>query len=316
MPRITLVTPAKASANNGNWHTAARWQSFLSATYRVDIVNEWAEPDSAPGDAMIALHARRSATSIASFANSGRPLAVVLTGTDLYRDIATDDSAKRSLDLADHLVVLQAQGLEELAPQHRSKAIVIEQSAPQMVLPERSTDTIDCVMVGHMRSEKDPLTALRAFSHLPDSTLRLNHAGRTDDPQIGPQALSMASHDTRIVLHGPLDHQASRELIARSQIMLLPSVMEGGANVLIEAVMSGVPVLASRIGGSIGMLGPDYAGYFPVGDDNALAQLIARCISEPAFAEQLRVQCAARAPLFEPEREAANVQALASKLFS
>lgn len=265
---------------------------------------------------MIALHARRSASSIANFAKTSRPLAVVLTGTDLYRDIAHDESAQQSLDLADQLVVLQARGLEELMPEHRAKTVVIEQSAPALTVPPHSTDTIDCVMVGHMRSEKDPLTALRAFSHLPDPNLRLHHDGRTDDPDIGPSANAIANDDPRIVLHGPLEHRASRELIAGSQLMLLPSVMEGGANVLIEAVMSNVPVLASRIGGSVGMLGADYPGYFPVGDDSALAQLIARCCDDPTFTDSLRSHCAARAPLFEPAREAANVNALAAGLFA
>ena len=170
------------------------------------------------------------------------------------------------------------------------------------------------VLVGHMRREKDPLTALRALARLPDPMLRLHHAGRTDDPQIGPLAQALAQQDPRIVLHGALAHQASRELIAGSQLMLLPSVMEGGANVLIESVMSNVPVLASRISGSIGMLGDDYPGYFPVGDDLALAQLIERCTTQPAFVERLRTHGAQRAALFEPAREAANVRALANKL--
>lgn len=278
------------------------------------MVNDWSASDGETSDAMIALHARRSADSIANFAKTGRPLAVVLTGTDLYRDIRSDTSAQHSLDLADQLVVLQAQGLEELIPEHRAKAVVIEQSAPRLTAPRRSAQTVDLVMVGHMRSEKDPLTALRAFSHLTNPALRLHHAGRTDDAQIGPLAQSLAQQDARIVLHGPLAHQASRELIAGSQFMLLPSVMEGGANVLIEAVMSNVPVLASKIGGSIGMLGAHYPGYFPVGDSEALAQLITRCTTQPEFVDQLNVHCASRAPLFEPAREAANVQALASKL--
>ncbi len=192
--RIVLVTPAKASANNGNWHTAARWQAFLADDYQVDVVNDWPpEPSQTAGDAMIALHARRSAQDIARFAATKRPLAVVLTGTDLYRDIRNDESARHSLDLADHLVVLQAQGLEELSPQHRAKAMVIEQSAPAMSAISRGSDTFDLVMVGHMRMEKDPLTALRAVTQVANGRIRLRHAGRTDDETIGPQAVALAA---------------------------------------------------------------------------------------------------------------------------
>jgi glycosyltransferase involved in cell wall biosynthesis len=56
--------------------------------------------------------------------------------------------------------------------------------------------------------------------------------------------------------------------------LLLPSLMEGGANVLIEAVTSGVPVLGSDISGNRGMLGADYPGWFARGDAARLAALI------------------------------------------
>ena len=64
--------------------------------------------------AMVALHARRSGPAIAAWAAQypGRPLVVVLTGTDLYRDIAVDASARHSLAVATHLVVLQSAGME------------------------------------------------------------------------------------------------------------------------------------------------------------------------------------------------------------
>jgi glycosyltransferase involved in cell wall biosynthesis len=86
--------------------------------------------------------------------------------------------------------------------------------------------------------------------------------------------------------------------------------MEGGANALIEAVTSGVPVLGSRIDGSVGLLGEDYPGWFPPGDDAALAALIARAVDEPAFAQALRDACARAAPRFAPARERAAVRAL------
>jgi glycosyltransferase involved in cell wall biosynthesis len=70
-----------------------------------------------------------------------------------------------------------------------------------------------------------------------------------------------------------------------------------------EAVCSGTPVIASNIPGNMGMLGADYAGYFPVGDAAALANMLQRCKDEPAFLDQLKQQCAQRAPLFSPQAE-------------
>lgn len=265
---------------------------------------------------MIALHARRSAASIAAFAQTGKPLAVVLTGTDLYRDIRSDDSAWRSLQLATRLVVLQAQGIEELPARLRPRALVIHQSARALSPGRPRSRTFDLALVGHLRAEKDPLTAARALARLPSPALRLLHAGEVPDDALGEAFRAAAAADPRIELRGPLPHAAARQLIRRSRLLLLPSLMEGGANVAIEAITSGVPVLASRIGGSLGLLGEDYPGYFAAGDDAALAGLIARCQDSPAFLDSLRLRCAARAPLFEPARERQAVRELAHNLLS
>lgn len=300
---VTIVTPALAAANNGNWRTADRWSHFLGELYDVDVKKHWVPGDSEP-DLLIALHARRSAEDVANFSNTGKPIVLVLTGTDLYRDIQIDDSASRSLDLATHLVVLQRAGLTELTAAAQNKCTVIEQSADSMPALAPRPNTFDLLLVGHLRAEKDPLTAARALQHLPEKQIRLRTIGRSDDPETGQPFVSMAAADQRIELLGNQSHAQTRDLIRQGRVLLLPSLMEGGANVLIEAVVSDVPVLASHISGSIGMLGKDYPGYFPVGDDSALAALIKRCMTEPEFVENLRAHCRDRAHLFAPEREA------------
>jgi glycosyltransferase involved in cell wall biosynthesis len=90
--------------------------------------------------------------------------------------------------------------------------------------------------------------------------------------------------------------------------------MEGGAHVIMEALSSGVPVLASRIPGNIGMLGDDYAGFFTVGDARALASLLLKFRNEPAFVAQLQGQCAVRAPLFDPARECSGLITIVQEL--
>ena len=91
-----------------------------------------------------------------------RPLVVVLTGTDLYRDIRVDASAQRSLQQATHLVVLQEQGLLELEPALRAKCSVIYQSAPKLAAVDPPRRVLRVVNVGHLRDEKDPETFMRA----------------------------------------------------------------------------------------------------------------------------------------------------------
>jgi putative glycosyltransferase (TIGR04348 family) len=275
---------------------------------------------------MIALHARRSADTIARFANArpGRPLVVVLTGTDLYRDIRSDESARRSLDLATHLVVLQDEGLAELAPPHRDKCRVIYQSALARKVYAPATSrrrTFDVVLVGHMRAEKDPLTPMRALDWLPDdSRVRLIHIGGAleDEYRLAAQALQGRAWPTveRYVWLAGLPHGDTRRRISRARALVISSVMEGGANVIIEAVTAGVPVLASHIPGNVGMLGQNYNGYFPPGDHRQLARLLDRASGDPAFLSQLQMQCARRAPLFAPAREREEVIKLVSDALS
>jgi GTPase SAR1 family protein len=49
---------------------------------------------------------------VSAFAATGKPIVLVLTETDLYRDIQTDKKAQESLRLANSLVTLQEAGLE------------------------------------------------------------------------------------------------------------------------------------------------------------------------------------------------------------
>lgn len=313
---VAIISPALRKANNGNWQTAQRWYRFLQRDYDVTLAAEWpGEGQGSPQPAcLIALHARRSADSIARFAQAypDSPLVVVLTGTDLYRDIRDDASARRSLELASHLVVLQDEGPAELTDRQRARCRVIYQSAPACAPAPASQDAFDVVLVGHMRAEKDPLTPMRALSLLPDdSRVRLIHIGGALDEEYlrAAQALQARAWPgvPRYLWLANLPHGETRRRIGQAQAMVISSVMEGGANVIIEAVTSAVPVLASRIPGNIGMLGRDYEGYFPPGDAGQLARLLDRASRDRGFLDRLRQQCAQRAPLFAPARERAEV---------
>lgn len=318
-PHIVIISPALANANNGNWQTARRWSRFLHKDYRVSIAVQW---DGHSCDAMIALHARRSAPSIAAFSAAfpARPLVVVLTGTDLYRDILTDADAQRSLQLATHLVVLQPAGLEMLAQASRKKTRVIFQSAPSLKAISRHPETpsryFDVTMIGHMRNEKDPATFMHAAEFLQAGKIRLIHIGSALDPALGKLAEKTRQRHPQYQWLGDMAHAATRQRLKRSRLMAITSRMEGGANVIIEAVTSGVPVLASDIPGNRGMLGEHYAGYFPPGDSLKLAQLIERAAGDPKFYGRLQAQCADRAPLFAPERERASLLKLLESCFT
>jgi len=311
--KIVLISPAAVDANNGNWHTAHRWAKFLSEYCDIAILQSWNGADS-DSVAMIALHARRSAPSIHAWAarHPGKPLIVVLTGTDLYRDIQTDADAKESLRLATHLVVLQEAGLTALPEDLRAKTSVIYQSAPRLRPAVKATQRFKVVMVGHLRDEKDPLTFMKAAQLCTKSGLGFDQIGDGLDAALASAAQTTAAQNPHYRWLGGLPRAATRQRIKRAHVLVNSSVMEGGAHVILEAVQSGTPVLASLISGNVGMLGADYAGYFDVGDATGLAGLVKRCATEPAFWNHLQSQCAQRAELFEPAVEKRLVLKLAA----
>lgn len=315
-PRILIVSPASARDNNGNWQSASRWARFLRVNNRVDIASGWFDGDPVP-DLLIALHARRSAAALAALkaAHPGRPAVLVLTGTDVYRDIDHDASARASLALADAIVVLQDDALTRLPADVHDKATVIHQSAPPLApWPGPARRVREICMIGHLRPEKDPLTFMRAARLIDMPGLRLTHVGGALDAALGLAAEDEARSNGRYRWLGALPRGRTRQILKRSHAMAIASVMEGGANVIIEAVTCGVPVLASDIGGNVGMLGRDYAGYFTAGDAHGLARLAERSVRDPAFHSLLQRQCAARAPLFAPGREQALLRDLVDNL--
>jgi len=315
-PKICIVSPALADANNGNWHTAWRWSRFLGGAALAPIVPSW---DGPPIDALIALHARRSADSVARFreAHPQAPIALVMTGTDLYRDLAIDASARHSLECASHVVVLQDAALGALPAAARAKARCIVQSASRQLRHDAATGHVGFVAVGHLRDEKDPLTLMAAARLLPLSgSIRIVHIGRPLDAALAAEAQRTMEAVPHYRWLGGLDATSARRWIARSRALIHMSRMEGGANVVIEAVRSNVPVLASRIDGNVGLLGPDYGGYFAPGDAPALAALMQRFATEPAFAAQLGAQCRLLAPRFAPAEEARAVRQLLADLLA
>ena len=315
---IVIVTPALADANNGNWQTARRWASMLRTHYRVRIAAEWSGGEGGGEALMIALHARRSAASVANWKalrTDGAPLIVVLTGTDLYRDIASDPSAQASLRSADRLVVLNELGARTLPAALRSKAHVLLQSCAAREPLAKTRRHLRAVMVGHLREEKSPQTyfdAVRRLAHRPD--ILFDHVGAALDPTLGSQAMALMATCPRYRWLGGLTHTEARRRIQAAHVLVHPSRIEGGAHAVIEAIRSGTPVLASRIDGNVGLLGENYGGYFAAGDGEGLANMLRRLRDEPAELAGLQEQCSARSELFSPARESASLHALVRDL--
>jgi putative glycosyltransferase (TIGR04348 family) len=302
---VAIITPSLAEANNGNWRTARRWQQLLSPIYKTIVLGDWAD-EAPPPAVFIALHARRSATIVRRFRQShpATPIVVVLTGTDLYHDLASSQDALESLRLADALVVLQDDAIQYLPHEYRNKSHVVYQSAKPLKPAVKYRGRLDCVVVGHLRREKDPGTVFKAVRELEsDPRIHFLHIGKPLDAELARQAETLTKSSNCYHWAGAMSHGLTRAAIKRAHVLIHPSIMEGGANVIVEAISSGTPVVASHISGNIGMMGPDYQGYFPVGDHLALASILRQLVQDPNLLTRLNLACKARAKLFLPSAE-------------
>jgi len=259
---------------------------------------------------MIALHAWRSADSIRAFRalHPKRPLIVALSGTDIYSFIHRDpEPVLYSLECADLLVAFQGLVIDRVPPQHRSKVRVIYQSAPAVHRRRRrKTKYFDVAVIGHLREVKDPFRAAKAARRLsPSSRIRIVHLGAAESVRWAALARGEMRTNPRYLWRGDRPRGEVQALLARARAVVLSSLSEGGANVISEAAAAGMPVLASWIDGSVGLLGYNYPGYFPAGNTRALARLLDRVETDPEFDKMLRRAIASRAHLFQPAREKA-----------
>jgi putative glycosyltransferase (TIGR04348 family) len=304
--KIFLACPASARSRKGNRVTAVRWARILKDLgHRVAIGRQY---EGQACDLMVALHARRSYDALRRFRSRypRGPLVIALTGTDLYRDIRTSRHAQRALEMADRLILLQPCGLVELPAWVRDKARVIYQSVQRSRKwpATQRRERFEVCVLGHLRWEKDPLRVALALRLLPAAShVRVTHVGEALSPALGKHAKASMARDPRYRWLGEVPRWQARYILERSDALVLSSRMEGGANVVSEAIAAGVPVLASHIPGNVGLLGEDYPGYYPVGDTAGLAGLLARAATDGPFYQSLVRWMAGLAPLVDPARE-------------
>ncbi|MDN3518966.1 selenoneine biosynthesis selenosugar synthase SenB [Aquisalimonas lutea] len=303
---IALITPAGRQSRAGNRATATRWARFLRRLgHRVQVAETW---DERGAGLMIALHAWRSADSIRRFSDRhpGRPLIVTLTGTDIYHFQHSDPEVTLdSMDRAHALIGLHDRVHRDIPARFRRRLHTVFQSAeplPRRLPPVKSW--FDVCVAGHLREEKDSLRAAYAVRDVPDnSRLRVIHVGKPHDSEWEAAARTEDRDNPRFRWKGEVPHGEVRRLMARARLMVMSSVMEGGANVVSEACVAGLPVIASDISGNRGLLGDDYPGYYPARDTEALRERLLQAERDPDYLESLRAHCASLAPLFRPEAE-------------
>jgi putative glycosyltransferase (TIGR04348 family) len=308
---ISIITPAPLGSRVGNRATAERWSQLLEAAgHRVKIITEY-QGESC--DLFVALHAWKSHEAVLRFrAEHPRiPLVVVLTGTDIYdHQYRFPEATHESLRLADCLVGLHRRVSKDIPRRYGNKLAIVLQSADTPTGPPGPKQGFDVCVIGHLRYEKDPLRTALAARQLPEtSTIRVINAGKAHTSEWEEKALREQQTNPRFQWLGEVDKPAIHQLMNRARVMVISSLMEGGANVVSEACRAGLPVIASSISGNIGLLGKDYPGYFPVGDDTELARLLQHLEDSPEFLAELEARVAELAGCFTPESEQAALLA-------
>ena len=293
-----------------------RWAKILRRLgHRVRLASDY---DGRPADLMVAVHAWRSAAAVERFKTRypERPVVLQLSGTDIYDYITSDPAPTlRAMTLADRLVALNDLAWRVVPKRLRTRLCVIHQSAAPLARRRPSRRFVVVSVIGHLRDVKDPLRAAEALSLLPSqSRVRVEQVGRAYTAEWARRARAEMDRNPRYRWRDDVPASAVRRLLARSHAMVISSLSEGGANVISEAAVAGVPILASRMDGNLGLLGKDYPGYFKVGDTQGLARLLRRIETDARFVRALGTAVRRRAPLFRRSREIAAWRRLLARL--
>jgi len=309
-PSVCIVSPVAQRAHDGVAVTAERWRQWLEPVADVAVAPEWT---GASDDILIALHAGGSAESVARFAHAHprRPLALVLTGSDVARDIDTHPSACAALSHATHLIVRQPGAMARLGDSQQARARLIEPSAPRRVMRNKARTRFDVALAAPLCAESDPMTLFNAIRALPpESPVRLLHMGTACHEELAEAARQTQARHKQYQWLGEPQPYDMRRWIARARTVVHCDVVDGAALAVVDAVCSHVPVLASRLPVHEGLLGSDYEGFFEPGDARALAELLQRVSSDEPFLRMLARHCEAQAARFAPEVEGAAVRNL------
>lgn len=130
------------------------------------------------------------------------------------------------------------------------------QAARQSIGPEgfMKPDSVVIGTVGRMQAVKDQLTLVRAFIHL----LQIDPTARESvrlvligDGPLRHQAQCLLQQASADVLSWMPGERSDIPLLMQSlDIFVLPSLGEGISNTILEAMACGLPVVATRVGGS------------------------------------------------------------------
>ena len=166
----------------------------------------------------------------------------------------------------------------------------------------RYRDRYCITVIGNLIALKQVDVVIRAFASIAvkdDRISMLVIGSGPAMPQLKALEREVGMHD-RITFTGRLGPDQAMERLSKSGVFVLASAGEGRPNVVLEAMATGVPIVASDIGGVRELIGNNKRGLlFPVGDAAQLASCIKKVMDDPGLGYRL----AGRASLWLKEQD-------------
>ena len=204
------------------------------------------------------------------------------------------------LKRSDAVIAMTHESMGELAEIGYPQALVLKVTNGIPLLPStthlpRSSKTVNATFVGRLSSEKglsDLLGAWRAVKARASRTVKLCLIG--DGPQAEElRALALALDvSENVEFFGYCEDVPT--VLAKADLFVLPSYMEGNSNAILEAMRAGLPIVATRVGGAEIQVGSEGDRFLvPPGDCKALTDRLLELIEDEAL--RLRLGAAMRA---------------------
>jgi len=205
---------------------------------------------------------------------------------------------KAAIDAADACVATSLATADRLRSERLVRDVfVAEPGADRLQRPasagqEPSGAHVRLLFIGNILPRKRVLELVNAFAGLPSAHAELVLVGAELDPGYAAEVrLAIASSEVapRVRLMGCLEASQVMEQLAMADALVLPSSLEGYGMVLSEALWSGVPVIAARVGAAEQLLSQSRAGLlFDPQDEAGLYSALSRFVSDPALRKRLR----------------------------
>lgn len=301
--KICVASPYPLSELKGNSVTTERIVEILrEAGFEARGSHGF---DGFPADALISLHAKKGAQAVVDYRKvcpKGKRI-VLLTGTDIYDDFPKGLGLV-SLEAADHIAITHEESLPMIPERFHEKVVIVPSSLempPVKAAPKHPPFSPFVIsVVGHLRPVKRPFLTIEAVAKHPEWDVEVWQLGEALDEESAATARTWVEKDSRYRWFGGLPREEGLRRCADSSLSVNSSILEGGANAVLEAMTMGVPMLASRIPGNIGLLGNDYPGFF---DGEEIEGKLAEILAKPKELNRWTEAAAARLPIFSRKNE-------------